>query len=128
MASVSKPLTKQNKSESDEDMELNNIRVANFLFYIKNLFENSINKFAVENNVNVNQYYAIVRGERTFGDKAARNVEKLLGLNFGDLDKKPDEILIDFKELKKYQEILKEILELQNKIIINHDKIKQIIK
>ena len=71
-------------------MELSEIRVANFLLYIRKFFDNSINKFATLNKVNVNQYYAIVRGERPFGDKAARNVEQLMGLSVGDLDKKPD--------------------------------------
>ena len=71
-------------------MELSEIRVANFLLNIRKLFDNSINKFAKVKEVNVNQYYAIVRGERPFGDKAARNAEKLMGLNIGDLDKKPD--------------------------------------
>lgn len=72
-------------------MELNQIRLSNFLHHIKEKYSNSINKFAKNNQVNVNQYYAIVRGEREFGDKAARKVEKLLGLNFWELDKLPDE-------------------------------------
>lgn len=71
-------------------MELSEIRVANFLLYIRELFDNSINKFATDKKVNVNQYYAMVRGERPFGDKAARNAEKLMGLNIGDLDRKTD--------------------------------------
>ncbi|TXJ02089.1 MAG: hypothetical protein E6Q32_03265 [Neisseriales bacterium] len=110
-------------------MELNEIRVANFLLYIKKLFDNSINKFAKNNKVNVNQYYAIIRGERPFGDKVARRVEQLLGINAYDLDRPEttEKIFIDFRELMKYQEILKEIIDLQNKIIINHDKIKRII-
>ncbi len=71
-------------------MELSQIRVTNFLISIKDLFDNSINKFAKINKVNVNQYYAIVRGERPFGDKVARSVEKMIGLNSGDLDKIPE--------------------------------------
>lgn len=71
-------------------MELSEIRIANFLSYIKEFFDNSINKFAKANNINVNQYYAIVRGERPFGDKVARNIEHLMGLGAGDLDKNPN--------------------------------------
>ena len=116
-------------------MNLNEIRIANFLFYINKSFDNSINKFAKVYNINVNQYYAITRGERQFGDKIARNVEKLMGLNVGSLDKNPniknetiDANLIDFSELMKYQEILKEIRDLQNQIIINQSKIKKSLR
>lgn len=64
----------------------NEIRLANFLFFIKELYDNSINKFASNHQINVNQYYAIVRGERPFGEKMARNVERLMGLESGKLD------------------------------------------
>jgi phage repressor protein C with HTH and peptisase S24 domain len=70
----------------DQELNINEIRLQNFLYHIKNTFDGSVNLFAKKHKINVNQYYAIIRGERTFGEKTARKIERLLELESGELD------------------------------------------
>jgi len=68
--------------------ELSAIRIKNFLQLIKEHFKGSINAFAQKFGLNSTHYYLILKGDRPFGDKTAKTIERNLGLKPGQLDLK----------------------------------------
>ena len=71
------------------------------------------------------------KNRRNITTDFTRQIEDKLCLPNKFLDQENETVassLIDFTELMKYQEILKDILDMQTKIIINHSNIKRFTK
>lgn len=62
------------------------IRVNNFLHLVKEHFGGSINAFAKAHGISSTPYYMILNGNRQFGDKVAKTIERLFSLQPGHLD------------------------------------------
>lgn len=68
---------------------------------------------------------------RNITTEVARSIELKLSLPTNSLDSSEEIIdngVIDFEDLTKYQKLLQQILDMQNLLLVNHSKIKKIIK
>jgi len=72
-------------------MNINKIRIANLRRIISEDYGNSIHQFAKKNGRHSSQFYNLFKGDRSFGQKLARDLELLLNLAPLSLDKSPDE-------------------------------------
>lgn len=72
-------------------MNMNKIRIANLRRIISESYNNSIHCFAKKNGRHSSQFYNLFKGDRSFGQKLARDLELLLKLAPLSLDKSPDE-------------------------------------
>lgn len=66
------------------------IRIDNLKKYIDTHFNGSINAFAKSIEKNSSQFYNLFKGERSFGQNLARDIEEKLGLSRGYLDQDHD--------------------------------------
>ncbi|HLX53338.1 MAG TPA: S24/S26 family peptidase [Aquella sp.] len=72
-------------------MDVNKIRITNLKRIISENYNNSIHRFAKEIGRHSSQFYNLFRGDRSFGQKLARDLELALKLAPLTLDKSPDE-------------------------------------
>lgn len=72
-------------------MDVNKIRITNLKRIISEKHNNSIHRFAKEIGWHSSQFYNLFKGDRSFGQKLARNLELILNLPPLTLDKSPDE-------------------------------------
>ncbi len=73
------------------NLNINKIRIANLKRIISEDYSNSIHAFAKKIGRNSSQFYNLFKGDRSFGQKLARDLELLLNLQPLSLDKSPDE-------------------------------------
>ncbi len=72
-------------------MNINKIRITNLKRIISEDYNNSIHRFAKKIGRHSSQFYNLFKGDRSFGQKLARNLELSLNLAPLSLDKSPDE-------------------------------------
>ncbi|HLX53186.1 MAG TPA: S24 family peptidase, partial [Aquella sp.] len=72
-------------------MNINKIRITNLKRIIFEDYNNSIHRFAKKIGRHSSQFYNLFKGDRSFGQKLARDLELLLNLEPLSLDKSPDE-------------------------------------
>jgi hypothetical protein len=78
-------------------MDINNIRIINLKRIIAKDYGNSIHQFAKEIGRHSSQFYNLFKGDRSFGQKLARDLELCLHLSPLALDKSPNEEIITDK-------------------------------
>jgi hypothetical protein len=72
-------------------LNINKIRITNLKRIISEDYNNSIHAFAKKIDRHSSQFYNLFKGDRSFGQKLARDLELLLNLPPLSLDKSPDE-------------------------------------
>jgi hypothetical protein len=72
-------------------LNINKIRITNLKHIISEDYDNSIHAFAKKIGRHSSQFYNLFKGDRSFGQKLARDLELLLHLPPLSLDKSPDE-------------------------------------
>jgi hypothetical protein len=72
-------------------MDINNLRKKNLRQLIEVRFSGSVKAFADFMKKNHNTYYAVLRTDRNFGERLARDIETTLNLELGTLDKQQNQ-------------------------------------
>jgi phage repressor protein C with HTH and peptisase S24 domain len=113
-------------------MDVNNIRITNLKRIILENYGNSIHRFAKEIGRHSSQFYNLFKGDLSFGQKLARDLEATLKLTPLTLDKSPDEevILDKIALIKQYNtntpldnnqtKLLNDVFAIEKAIIENH--------